>query len=607
VRRVRAFRWRAAGPLFVLALSTADPRPSGAQATADGARLFEERCASCHSAAASSRAPEADALRSRTAQAILDSLLTGAMRTQGSRLSGAERRAIAEFLGGRPLPGEATGAAAGRCPAALRDGTAATASWPGWSPAPANTRFQTADRAALLPQDIPRLTLKWAFGFPDASAAWSQPTVGAGRVFVGSQNGTVYALDARTGCIRWTFAASGGVRTAIVWNGGAPGGAVYFGDTAANAYALDAGNGRLLWMRRVDDHPLARITGSPAWHDGRLFVPVSSYEESQGADPQYACCSFRGSVVALDAATGRVSWKTHTIAVEPTPRGTSSTGVTLLGPAGAAIWSAPTIDAARGALYVATGNLYAGPPQPGANAVIALDLQSGAVRWTRQTTPDDVYLTGCRGGNPNCPAENGPDVDFGSPPMLTRAGARDLLVIGQKSGVAFAMDPDREGAIVWQYRAGRGGVLGGLEWGAAADGGRAYFAVSDITHPQPGGLHAVELASGTRAWYAPPPAPICGSGRGCNAAQSAAVTAIPGVVFSGSNDGALRAYAAANGAILWQFDTNREFAAVNGVAARGGSMQGPGPAVAGGMVFVNSGYGAFGGRPGNVLLAFGLP
>jgi polyvinyl alcohol dehydrogenase (cytochrome) len=579
--------------------------PVGAQTT-DGAQVFQQRCAACHSGA-DSRAPAPDALRSRTPQAILDSLMTGAMRAQGSRLSGAERRAVAEFLTGKSLAGDALGAATGRCAASPAGApmAPAVAAWEGWSPTPSNTRFH--DQPALSRDDVTRLTLKWAFAFPDASVAWSQPTVSGGRVFIGSQNGTVYALDARSGCIHWTFAAAGGVRTAVVLNAATPQRTVFFGDTAANAYALDAATGRLLWRRRVDDHPLARITGSPAWHDGRLYVPVSSYEESQGADPQYACCTFRGSLVALDAASGDVRWKTYTITAAPVPRGTSSAGVTLFGPAGAAIWSAPTIDAARGALYVATGNMYSGPGQPNANAVLAIDLASGAVRWARQATADDIYLTGCRAGNPNCPETNGPDVDFGSPPMLTRTGGRDLLVIGQKSGVAFAMDPDREGALVWQYRAGRGGPLGGIEWGAAADAERAYFAVSDITHPQPGGLHAVALATGERAWHALPPAPACGNGRGCNAAQSAAVTAIPGVVFSGSNDGALRAYSTTDGALLWAFDSNREFHAVNGIAARGASMQGPGAAVAGGMVFVNSGYGAFGGRPGNVLLAFGPP
>jgi len=566
-----------------------------------GEQVFKDRCASCHTGAADSRAPAPEALRGRTPQAIVEALVNGAMRAQGSRMTGAERRAVAEFLTGRSVEGDVSGAATGRCataPAAERTGSS---NWRGWSPNTDNTRFQSADSAAITAAEIPKLTLRWAFGFPDASSAWAQPSVADGRVYVGSQNGTVYALDARSGCIRWTFAAAGGVRTAVTLSSGI----AYFGDTAANVYAVDAQTGVARWRKSVEQHPLARITGSVTVHDGRLYVPTSSYEESQGADPQYPCCTFRGSVTALDAGTGAVVWKTYTIPEEPKRRGSSSAGVPLWGPSGAAIWSAPTIDARRGLLYVATGNLYSGPAHTAGNAVIALDLKTGSVRWSKQFTPGDVYVTNCRAGNPNCPEANGPDFDFGSPPMLARTSAgRDLIVIGQKSGVGFALDPEKMGEVVWEYRAGRGGVLGGIEWGSAVDAERAYFAVSDILLPQPGGLHAVTLATGQRAWFTPPRPPACGTGRGCNAAQSAAVTVIPGAVFSGSNDGALRVYSTADGAILWEFDSNREFTTVNGVAGRGASMIGPGPVVAGGMVFVSSGYGAFGGRPGNVLLAF---
>jgi polyvinyl alcohol dehydrogenase (cytochrome) len=570
-----------------------------------GEQVFKDRCASCHTGAAEARAPSPEVLRSRSPQAIVESLVNGAMRAQGSRMSGSERRSVAEFLTGKSVDGDVSGAQKGRCDS-TRDTTNGRMPnrWPGWSPANTNTRFQSAEDAGLAPATIPRLTLKWAFGFPDASAAWAQPTAGGARVYVGSQNGTVYALDAALGCIRWMVAAKGGVRTAITVGNGL----VYFGDTAANVYAVEAQTGTTRWVRSVETHPLARITGSVTLHDGRLYVPTSSYEESQGADPQYACCTFRGSVSALDATTGVVLWKTYMLPDEPKPRGKSTAGVALWGPSGAAVWSAPTIDARRGLVYVATGNLYSGPAQPSANAVVAVDLKTGAVRWSKQMTAGDVYVSNCRAGNPNCPEMNGPDLDFGSPPMLARTPAgRDLLVIGQKSGVGFALDPEKMGEIVWEYRAGRGGVLGGIEWGSAVDAERAYFAVSDILLPQPGGLHAVMLATGQRAWFAQPRPPACGTGRGCNAAQSAALTVIPGAVFSGSNDGALRVYSTTDGAILWEFDTNRDFTTVNGVAARGASMIGPGPVVAGGMVFVNSGYGAFGGRPGNVLLAFGLP
>jgi polyvinyl alcohol dehydrogenase (cytochrome) len=574
-----------------------------------GEQIFRERCATCHTGAADSRAPAPAALATRTTRAIVDSLATGAMRPQGSRLGGAERRAVAEYLTGKPLGGDVTGAEHGRCTTSPpMPASAEMPQWSGWSPTTGNARFQTAEQAGLSETDLPRLRLVWAFGFPDASVTWSQPTVRGGRVFVGSQNGTVYALDAMTGCVHWAFGAAGGVRTATTVGPGVASGPLYafFGDTAGNVHALDASTGAPVWVRQVDDHPSARITGSPTLHEGRLFVPVASYEEAQGADPQYPCCTFRGSVVALDAGTGRVIWKTYMIAGEPARRGTSSAGVPLWGPSGAAIWSAPTVDAARGALYVATGNAYSAPAAPTTDAVVALDLETGAIRWVRQVTPGDVYVSNCRPGNPNCPDMPGPDFDFGSPPILARAEGRDLLVIGQKSGMAFAMDPAREGELLWEYRAGRGGVLGGIEWGAAVDAEHAYFAVSDITTPEPGGLHAVRLATGLRSWFAPPPPPACGRGRGCSAAQSAAVTAIPGVVFSGSNDGSLRAYSAATGAIVWQIDTNREYRTVNQVPARGASIIGPGTAVVGGMVYVNSGYGAFGGRPGNVLLAFGL-
>jgi len=584
--------------------------PAWAQAP-DGGALFERACASCHNAAGDSRAPTLAALQPRTPESILDVLVTGAMRVQGSRLSGAERRAVAEFISAKSISGEVSGSASGRCSVPMPSNDQAHApQWGGWSPVTTNTRFQPLDQAKLTAADVPRLTLKWAFGFPDATVAWAQPTVAGGRVFVGSQNGMVYALDAASGCIRWTFAAAGGVRTALTIGPavGAVPAVVYFGDTAAKVYAVNAENGQVIWTRLVDDHPLARITGSATLYDGRLYVPVSSYEEAQGADPKYECCTFRGSVSALDAGTGAVVWKTVLITAPLARRGISSAGAPLWGPSGAAVWSAPTIDITRRAVYVATGNAYSGPPPATSNAVIALDLATGVVRWVRQVTPGDVYLSNCRAGNPNCPDANGPDLDFGSPPMLARTtGNRDLIVIGQKSGIGYALDPDHDGAMIWQYQAGKGGVLGGIEWGSAVDSDRAYFAVSDITQPMPGGLHAVSLGTGERVWMTPAPRLACGAGRGCSGAQSAALTVIPGVVFSGSVDGALRAYSTTTGQVLWEFDSNRSFETVNGVAGRGASMLGPGPAVAGGMLFVNSGYGAFLGRPGNVLLAFGPP
>jgi polyvinyl alcohol dehydrogenase (cytochrome) len=354
-----------------------------------------------------------DALRARAPEAIVEALMTGAMRAQGSRLSGPERRAVAEFVTGKRIGGDVTGADKGRCASPPSTGPirdfAVGPHWSGWSPSPTNTRLQPSDQAGLQAADVPRLALKWSFGFPDASVAWSQPTVADGRVFVGSQNGTVYALSAKTGCIYWTFSARGGVRTAIVVSpprASSPA-LVFFGDTAANAYALNADTGAVVWVRKVDDHPFARITGSPTFHEGRLYVPVSSYEEAQGADPQYPCCTFRGSVSALDASSGRVIWKTYMIHDSSKRRGTSTAGVPLWGPAGSGIWSAPTIDSTRRAVYVGTGNTYSAPAQSSSDAVVALDLNTGSIRWMKQVTPNDVYVNNCRAGNPNCPDGRG--------------------------------------------------------------------------------------------------------------------------------------------------------------------------------------------------------
>lgn len=572
--------------------------------------MFAHHCASCHTGAESARAPSPAVLKERSPQAILNALTAGSMRPMGAQLSGLERRAVAEYLTGSKVSGDVTGAALGRCGVQPKFDPSAGPSWKGWSPGTANTRFQAAAEAGLTAGQVPRLALKWALGFPDATSAWAQPTVAGGRLFVGSQNGTVYSLDAKSGCIYWTFSAEGGVRTAVVIGTQrvGPAYALYFADTTAKLYAVDAATGREIWSRKLDEHPLARITGSPALHDNVLYAGVASFEELMGGHPEYECCTFRGSLNALDVRTGAVLWKTY-FAPQPQPRGKNASGTAVWGPSGAGVWSTPAIDLKRGLAYVGTGNTYTPPQLATSDAIVAVELKTGKIRWINQVTPKDIFIGGgCRGANaktPLCPEEIGPDFDFGNAPILTRLpDGRDVIVVGQKSGVGYAMDPNKDGAVIWQYRAGQGTALGGMEWGSAVDDKNAYFPISDILLPKPGGLHAVNLATGERVWYAPPAPPKCAPGRGCNAAQTAAITVIPGVVFSGSNDGVLRAYSTRDGSILWEFDTNRNFETLNGVPAKGASMHGGGPAVAGGMLYVNSGYGDHGGRPGNVLLAF---
>lgn len=578
--------------------------PADAQ-TADGAAVFDSSCRTCHNGAPDNRAPSQDVLSRRSPEAILSALTAGAMRPQGGRLTGAERRAVAEFLTGRALGGDLTGAARGRCATVpsmvVPPGSPA---WTGWSTSSSNGRFQSAQQSGLTAQTVPHLTLKWALGFPDATSAWSQPTIVGGRLFVGSQNGTVYALDAKSGCILWTFSARTGVRTAPVLGERAGGGyAIYFGDTGANLYAVNAATGQEIWRRQVDEHPFARITGSPTLDGARLFVPISSLEETAASQPGYACCSFRGSVAAIDINDGHTIWQTYMVE-PPQELGRTPQGVPLLGPSGVGVWSSPTVDRKRGVVYVTTGNTYSGKTAaPTTDAILALDPRTGAIKWSKQLTIDDVF--GCRAGSANCVDKAGPDFDFGTPATLatTKAG-RDLLILGQKSGMAYAVDPDKQGALVWEYRAGQGSLWGGIQWGVAVDSERVYLPVSDIRTPTPGGLHAVDLATGQRVWYQPPPPLKCRGGATCNAALISPPTLIPGVLFSGSNDGGFRAHSTKDGSIIWEFDTNREFLTLNGVRATGGAIQAAGPAVAGGMVYINAGYGDHLGRPGNVLLAF---
>lgn len=589
---------------------------AGAAAAQDGAAVFQASCATCHAAgdaAQQSRNPSVDTLRRLTPEAVLNALLNGKMRIQAVALSDAERRAVAEFLGGRPLEPASARSPVARCSATLPfRGPSGTGEWNGWGNGLRNTRF-TPD-GGITAKDLPKLKLKWAFGFADVTSARAQPALVGDRLFVASDTGDVHALDPKTGCAHWSFRAQATVRTALLVApytraSGENAWALFFGDLRANAYALDASTGQVVWVRKVDDHPYAAITGAPAYYSGRVFIPVQGLnEEVQGGRPEYECCTFRGSVSALDAATGAVAWKTYMVG-EKQPRGTNARGKRQWGPAGGGIWSSATIDPRRGAVYVSTGNGYSDPSQPMTDAVVALDLQSGHVRWVNQLTANDAWTLGCRAtndGNANCPATLGPDYDFSASPALATIGGRDLLVLPQKSGMTYALDPEKQGALVWQHRIGQGSGRGG-QYGGAVDERYAYFGVGDSTTNAPGGMVAVELATGKRAWHTPPDKTLCGApGGDCNAAQGAAVTAIPGAVLSGSYDGGLRAYAADDGSLLWQFDTNREFVTVNGVKANGGSMDGPGPIVAGGLLFVNSGYGGIAGRPGNVLLVFGV-
>ena len=602
------------GVLAVLGVLT-----STAQAQGTGEQIYRDRCAGCHDQT-TNRIPPKSALQQMPATKILRVLDSGVMMSVAYPLRRDERDAVAKYLGtgaGDPAPPPSA-----FCSDRSVRITGLPPMWNGWSPASSNTRFQPASEAGITTDQVRRLELTWAFAFDGEVSTFNQPTVIGENLFVGSGSGAVYALDTATGCIHWTFQANGPVRSSLLAIARGNGHAIVFGDLVGWMYALDSATGQLLWKARPEEHEGTRLTGGAVEHDGVIFIPVASWEEARALGPAYECCTFRGSIVALRAADGQQVWKTYTIDGPATLMGKTAKGTKIFGPSGAGIWASPTIDAKRGVLYVATGDNYSTPPTKTSDALMAINMKTGRIAWVRQITSGDAYNSACGNNSGNCPDEKGPDYDFGSSALLVAAGGRDLLVAGQKSGVVTAVDPARNGEIVWQSRVGKGGVNGGVQWGMTSDGSNIYASVSDVvrtpnTNPAPGdtarfilspteggGLTALTIADGRKVWSVQPPPCRTGAPRGCSPSQSAALTGMPGLVFSGSMDGHLRAFDTASGQIVWDVDTVRDYDTVNGAKGRGGSLDGPGAVVSGGMLFVNSGYSRFDGMPGNVLLAF---
>ena len=597
-----------------LGLASLEAQPASQPA---GQAVYAEHCALCHEQV-DERIPHRTALQQLPAERIVRALDAGAMLAIAMTMNRDERIAVAEYLG-TDTAETALPASAYCSDRAVTIAAAAPRSWNGWSPALDNSRYQPAERAGLRAEQVPNLRLQWAYGFAGDVTAFAAPSVIDGHVFVGSAGGLVQALSAHSGCVKWTFQAAGPVRAAPLAAPRDGGRVLLFGDLTGWFYALDAATGELVWKTRIETHDSTRLTGTAALHEGVVYVPVSSWEESRAADPDYACCTFRGSVVAVRVRDGTELWRTY-LTDAPRELGKNARGLPLYGPSGAAVWSTPTVDAARGRLYVTTGDNYTEPATATSDAVVALELSTGRIAWLEQTTPNDAYNGSCqRDHRANCPFEAGPDFDFGSSAILLPGGQR--LLAGQKSGIVYALDATKGGEVLWQTRVGEGGLNGGVQWGMATDGEFVYAATSDVGRTRwagdpvdtrryvldperGGGLTALRVADGTRVWHAAAAPCPAGAPAGCSPAQPGAVTLIPGAVFATSNDGHVRAHAAADGRVLWDFDTAREFTTVNGVPARGGSLDGQGVVVADGLVLVASGYPRNGGMAGNVLLAF---
>lgn len=574
----------------------------------DGATVFNQVCTNCHKEGSAVNAPLPAVLKTMPVAAIQTALETGKMATIGKNLSASEKVAVAKYLG---VPGVESIPQSAHC-TSNPPLTTTAATWNGWGVDLTNSRYQSAQAAGLSASDVPKLKLKWSFGYPGVTTSFGTPTVYGGRVFVGAADGSVFSLNAQSGCIYWIYKATEGVRTGPIVS--PDGKTMYISDLHAWVHAVNPQTGALLWKTHVaaDNEAEATISGTPKLDGNRLYVPISAGEESiAAADPKYPCCKLRGSMAAIDATNGKQIWKTYTITEPAKLTGKTSTGIETWGPSGASPWTSPTVDAKNHAIYAGTGINYSNPPTKTSDAVFAFDQNTGKVLWTQQMLFGDVFNFGCTTDQkPNCPKNPGKDIDIGSSPILKDiGGGKRILIVAAKSGMAYGLDPDAGGKIVWKTQLSAGGPEGGVIWGASADSKNAYFAISDWDAAKPeagGGVIAIDLASGKQVWKTPAPKPTCIKEKGCSAAQPGPTSLMEGAVFAGSDDGHIRAYATGDGKIIWDFNTDRDFQTINGVKAHGGSIDSTGATIAGGMVYLNSGYSRIPVMAGNVFLAFSV-
>jgi len=628
--------WIAAGAVLALAagIGALALAQDAAAARPSGEAVFKERCKSCHEPAVE-RAPTRPELAFRSPADIVTALTSGVMAPMGKGLSRPEIEAVALYL----APGQQLGSAGADPLCALNGPIKAGASdWPALGPDEDSSRFQP--NPGFHAADVPKLKLKWAFSMPGGG----QPVVIGDWLFITNRNGKFYALDAKSGCVHWAIEdASSRTTPMVIRSSISPSGwATFIGVGKRVVRAFDAQNGKEIWRSEsLENHPASNITGTPVVSGEQLFVPLSSGEEVAAMQPNYSCCTFRGSLAALDLKTGRKLWQTYMITEPLQPTRKNANGVQMQGPAGAPVWASPTVDARRGLVYVVTGDSYTDATTDGDDAIVAIEMKSGKVRWRNQVTTNDNFIVGCSGPVKvaNCPAPTGPDFDFGATPILFKHGSKQILVAGQKSGVVYGVDPDN-GHTLWKTAVGAGSPLGGIEWGIGADAKYVFVPNSDIGEifneiavaagaPSPTpenavvgkpGLFALDPFTGKVIWSTPAPVAPCHyagdrskdyTKGACVRAQSAAPGVMPGIVFSGTLDGWFRAYDASSGKIVWEFSTTAQtYNTVNGNAVQpGGGIDGMGPTIAAGMVYTMSGFNGAartGSNGVNVLLAFSV-
>lgn len=603
--------------LLLVGLACADSTRDAIEAPPDpsGAQVFADNCAVCHTLPL--MAYQFPQMRGRPPGFVYDALTTGPMRRIGRNLDEASRRAAAEFFTGVDFGTPESERDYVVSPACEGDRLAfdwSDRAHPNWGGSLRNHR-NVASGEGYSRAEVEALAVQWVVAFPEATQLRSHPTAGGGALFVGSHNGSVYALDQETGCTRWHFKAGAEVRSAITLTQkpGATGSddmLAVFADRAANTYAVDAETGSLVWKTSVDPHPSAAVTGSVSAFDGRLFVPISSNEDVGPLDKTYPCCTHSGAVVAVDAGTGEILWRTATVEEAPRVTGHTDAGTEIRGPSGASVWNTPTVSRRHGLLFVGSGNNHSRPASPRSDSILAMDVETGRVVWSHQAQTGDAWNAACLwsvSDQVGCPTPVGPDVDFGATTMLVERGGREVLVAGAKSGVLHAFDAET-GSLVWRRRISQGGAEDGIRYGMATRDGVLYVPSTDARDdPSHGatarpGLYAVTLDEAKPIWTVDRETLCAGSG-GCDDAIGAPPLAMDEVLFVGAVDGVLYALDRETGAVLWRMETAREFETLRGTTTRGGALYGTvGPMYANGRLFVSSGYGQAE-RPGNALIA----
>ncbi len=587
-----------------------------------GQTVYQQRCASCHDDPEQSKARSFETLQQMMPAMVELALTEGQMKAQTAGLSSDEIRSVVAYLGGRSYV-SIEWKKGMMCPKDRQQvNTDIQPTISTFGLGPKNHRRLSSEQSGLKTADFGNLKLDWVLAFPNVTMMRSQPAIVGNTLFITPvESQELYAFDiSEPPCLKWIYSSDQQLRTSLTY-GVLPTtnqAVLVFGDTQARIHMVDAKSGVGMWITSLKKFPESIITGTPQLVGDRVLASLSQYEILVGANPVHECCKAHGGIASLNASDGEVVWFTPTMP-DAKPVRDRGDGQMIWGPSGGPVWTSPTIDEKRGVLYVGTGEANSEPAHKHTDAILAVDMKDGSIRWSFQADANDIYLAGCRRNNPslNCPPEFSinRDIDFGASVVLAkRSDGSDILLAGQKSSVVWALDPNEKGKVIWRWSKGIGTANGGIHWGLAYDGKRVFAAISDPGRPRPGfdpmpGLYALEVDTGEMIWEYRTYPECEGRSRALPRCKfmygfSAAPMVIDGAVVQGSLDGILRVFDANTGEVLFRYDTAQNYVGVNGVPGQGGAIDNASVVAANGSLYVSSGYGMFGQPAGNVLLSF---